>query len=183
MHELRRHMRSNRECTPWMVQGVLLFFCVWLFLSLSSCSSIVKLPAKSSNDYHEDRPDFGQTKVKFIELDTSLKQLENYNSVYLFATWCPHCYVFLSDFDEEGRDSIALVSTNYNVSIIDKQFSDNIDTVYLLSNQYYGGMEDKKIQIFQQKVTGRFDGTVGVPQVFQKLGKQFKRTDLNSLKN
>lgn len=152
-------------------------------LALISCSNIVKLPAKGSNDYHEKRPDFGQTKVKFIELDTSLKQLENYQSVYLFATWCPHCYVFLSDFDEKDRDSIALVSTNYNVSIIDKRFSDNMDTVYILSKQHYGGKEDKKIQLFQKKMTGAFDGTVGVPQVFMRQGKHFKRTDLNSLKN
>ena len=61
---------SKGKYTPWTIHGVLLFFCVWSLHALLSCSNIVKLPAKSSNDYHENSPDFEQTKVKLIELDS-----------------------------------------------------------------------------------------------------------------
>ena len=159
------------------------FYIVYLtiFFSIASCVNIVKLPSKNDTDFYKERCSLEETQIKFIELDTSLYQLRHYSSVYLFATWCPHCYAFLSDFDAENQITTALLSSNYNVEIIEKRFSENIDTVYILSNEHYGDFEINKIQLFQEIATGAFDGSVGVPQVFVRQGDDFKKKKANAL--
>ncbi len=141
------------------------------------CACIVITPTHTSHDYYKQRIDLRNTRVEFIEIDTTLDAISHYKKIYLFATWCPHCYVFLDNFKRSDFPDMALVSTNYNVEVIEEKFYDNIDTVYILSHQAFGSIEKNKILKFTKILTNDVDSIIGLPQKFMKNSNTYVRSN------
>lgn len=152
---------------------------ILLLLSLTSCITI--LPSHQIHDSYEDRMEFSRTEIEFIEIDTTLNAISQYDTIYLFATWCSGCIVHLSDYNGKKNDATALVSVNYDVEILERKFPENLDTVFILSHKSYGGTEKNKIIKFTTLLKTVSTNITGMPQIFIRTGNGFKRGEIEKL--
>lgn len=179
MNEFSKHFYKYRILRyPIFIKGIrtLLFFLVlvvWV-----GCFHIIKVPTRTDNDYFQQKENFDDFSITFLEIDNDLSILSDYKQIYLFASWCAPCYSYLANYSKEDGGT-ALVSINYNVEFLEKNFHENIDIIYILSNACYGSDEKDKILKFTSMLIDTTATVTGVPQVFDRLSdNKFQRVQL-----
>lgn len=141
-----------------------------LLLLLSGCGMIVILPNNKNDDlYAKNKELLDQTdKPKFIEITASALDTMQFDEIYLFANWCPHCMVYLKNYVIDKSYKSLFVSSNYDLPYNSKHFG-NIDTIYVLSNAHYGSVESEKILTFTSELLHQDTALInGVPQRFKR---------------
>ncbi|MDY0344179.1 MAG: hypothetical protein RBR28_11445, partial [Lentimicrobium sp.] len=107
-------------------------------------------------------------KPKYIEITASEIVTMEFDELYLFANWCPHCMVFLKNYVEDRSYKMLFVSSNYDLPYNSKHFG-NLDTIYVLSNAQYGSVESEKILVFTAELLDQDSALInGVPQQFTR---------------
>jgi hypothetical protein len=152
-----------------------------LFLLFAGCGSVMILPRNNNDDLFNKNGHLltsSNSNQYFVEITASEIHNLKFDEIYLFANWCPHCIVFLSEFHQDNLHKILLVSTNYDIPYLNKHFPD-IDTFYILSNSKYGSVESDKIISFTTELLNTSNYIVdGVPQRFKRVGDSIYRVTL-----
>lgn len=153
-----------------------LILCITIF---TACH-IVYLPSKGKDDlytqYSQDT--HKEYRITFIETTADEMLASRYNHLYLFAEWCPGCYLHMHDLTKgNSTNDTAYISCNYNLAFMDKHFK-GIDTVYILSNKAYGPNEYEKVKIFSSSIMKSNTSAAELPQKFKRLENRFVRVEL-----
>ena len=151
-----------------------------LLLFLTGCGMIVILPNNKNDDlYAKNKELLDQTdKPKYIEITASEIAAMEFDELYLFANWCPHCMVFLKNYVEDKSHKLLFVSSNYDLPYNSKHFQ-HIDTIYVLSNAQYGSVESEKILAFTSELLHQDTALInGVPQRFTRENGRMIRLHL-----
>jgi len=144
-------------------------------------SCIIMTPTRGADDMYSGS-DISSKKYTITFIETTAEEIINKGeaSVYLFASWCPYSLAHLRQQDKNGSSGTVYVSSNYDCKSMDRLFRNNLDTIYILSNKYYGYDESKKIKHFASEILGKESDLTGVPQRFIKGSEKYIRAELKN---
>ena len=150
---------------------------LFLLFFFSSCSIIV-IPKFTTNDlYEENKGNLSKDqKIKFIEITAQELIESNTVEIVLFANWCPHSYYYILSLTPEKKQGVKFVSSNYSLDYLIKKYP--LDTIYLLSNEHYGSIQNDKIIQFGAELLKAENDNKGVPQRFILTDSGYKRIPL-----
>lgn len=141
---------------------------------MTSC--IIMAPRRGADDMFSKTELSSQNyKIRFIEITADEIPEKGKDQIYLFASWCPYCLSHLKQVKQVEVSETIYVSSNYDFQSMDRLFSNNIDTIYILSNSHYGSIETLKIKQFASEILGEESEISGVPQHFIKEDERYIR--------
>lgn len=147
-------------------------------MAFFTACQVVSLPSKAKDDlYIQYGSDLQKEyRIKFLETTAEEILASGYNHIYLFAEWCPGCYLHMRDI-KAGSDQhdTAFITCNYNLPFMDKHFK-GVDTIYILSNKAYGANEFEKIKSFIAALSGTIPAAE-LPQKFERKTEGFVRVE------
>lgn len=136
---------------------------------LIGCISIVKLPNYGDNDVYAENKQYLEKpgKIAFIEITAQELIEKHHEDIYLFSTWCSHCFYHLSHLTPETKGITKYVAANYDIRFMQKRFT-ALDTIFIISNAAYGSKESQKINAFVSELLKETipKAPVRIPQKF-----------------
>lgn len=144
-------------------------------------SCIIMAPTRGADDMYSGS-DLSSKKYTITFIETTAEEIINKGeaSVYLFASWCPYSLAHLRQQDKNGSSGTVYVSSNYDCKSMNRLFMNHVDTIYILSNKYYGSDESKKIKRFASEILGEESDLTGVPQKFFKDNNKYIQAELKN---
>jgi len=137
---------------------------------------IIIAPSRTTHDQYlsDFETQSGKFSTVFLEVDYSDLVEMQFSHIYLFATWCPHCILKFREIKKGNKPSekTIYISTNYNLESIEKIVKNAIDTIYIISNEFYGSIEQEKIRVFTTELLGYENTVTGLPQEFTRISDQ-----------
>lgn len=150
---------------------------LFLLFLLSGCTVIIPPKFTPGDLYEENKENLLKSyKVKFIEVTAQDLMESKAKEIVLFANWCGHSYYYISNLTPEQKQGVKFVSSNYAIDNLVNKFA--LDTIYLLSNKYYGSVQNDKIIRFETELLQAEDSVKGVPQRFVLTDSGYKRIPL-----
>lgn len=151
---------------------------LFLLFLLSSC--IIILPPFTTNDLYQENKEklLADYKVRFIEITAQDLIASGAKEILLFANWCPVCYDYISNLTADQKTGVKFVSSNYSLDHLNKKYP--LDTIYLLSNNHYGPVQNDKIDKFVTELLKAENDNLSVPQRFILKDSAYHRIPLYS---
>lgn len=119
-----------------------------------------------------------QFSFKIIELENDFSIFKDNKTLYLFASWCAPCLGEIKFGKKYDSSNTYFISTNYNIKSVAKELSLKTDTLYILSNKFYGSNEKAKIKNFSSSLLKTEQSLEGLPQRFENSNGNFLRISL-----
>lgn len=140
-----------------------------LVFFLFSCIQVLK--PKGHDDHYLDYSNHTRA-IKYTEIDTEglRKHLKSADTtlIVVFAYWCPYAHSFFNSssyLNQNKRYHPIYISSNYETQATAKMIPQAMhDQLYVLSNSYYGSIENEKLRKFSSDLTQ--EEITGVPMHF-----------------